>query len=132
MYLTVPKGTQHPLQKMSYTIEQIAKVCHDTNKSFCESTGDATQKSWEEAEEWQKQSARLGVDFAIQNPDAQASAQHDAWCADKWSDGWIYGPEKNAEIKQHPCLVPYHALPLDQRIKDHLFKAVVTSMLVTE
>ena len=45
-------------------IEQVAKVCHETNKAYCETVGDASQKSWNEAEEWQRQSAIKGVQFA--------------------------------------------------------------------
>lgn len=114
---------------MPYPVEQIAKICHETNKHFTRTIGDFTQHSWEEAEEWQRQSAIAGVKFALENPDAPASAQHDAWMKDKLKDGWKYGPEKDADKREHPCMVPYSALPLEQRTKDHLFKGVVRAML---
>lgn len=106
-------------------IEQIARVCHETNKAYCDTLGDHTQKSWDEAEEWQRQSAINGVHFAIANPTAPASSQHDAWLSDKERDGWKFGAVKDPAKKEHPCIVPYGDLPLEQRIKDHLFKAVV-------
>ena len=35
-------------------IKQIAKTCHEVNKAFCESIGDASQPSWNDAPQWQK------------------------------------------------------------------------------
>lgn len=110
-------------------IEQIARVCHETNKAYCETVGDHSQKHWDEAEEWQRQSAINGVRFAIDNSDAPASAQHEAWLIDKEKDGWKYGPIKDPAKKEHPCCVPYADLPIEQRIKDYLFKHVVRSFV---
>jgi hypothetical protein len=113
-------------------VEQVARVCHDTNKAYCETIGDHSQKSWEEAAEWQRQSAIKGVEFALANPDAPASAQHDAWLADKERDGWKLGPVKDEARKEHPCMVPYDQLPIEQRLKDHLFKAIVRAFVEAE
>ena len=110
------------------TIEQIAVVCHEANKAFCTVIGDNSQKSWAESEQWQRDSAIKGVEFAVMHPDAPASQQHDAWLADKAVNGWKYGPAKNATLKEHPCIVPYEKLPLNQQLKDHLFKAIVKSL----
>jgi hypothetical protein len=106
----------------------IAKVCHEANKAFCEANGDMSQKHWDEAEEWQRDSAIKGVKFAIDNPGALASAQHNAWMKDKVDAGWIYGPEKNADLKVHPCIVPFEELPVFQQKKDHMFKAIVNAL----
>jgi RyR domain len=46
----------------------------------------------------------------------------------KLADGWIYGVEKDAESKTHPCLLPYAELPVEQRRKDALFRAIVQSL----
>lgn len=108
--------------------EQIAEVCHEVNRAFCISIGDHDQKPWSEAEDWQRQSAIRGVEFAIQNPDAPPSAQHDAWLEDKKKDGWVFGLIKDPELKEHPCMVPYDKLPMEQRTKDYLFKAVVNTL----
>lgn len=113
-------------------IEQVARVCHETNRAYCESIGDNTQKSWEQAEEWQRQSAIKGVEFALANPTAPASAQHEAWLNDKAKDGWKYGTVKDATKKEHPCCVPYDELPVEQRIKDYLFKHVVAAFVQAE
>lgn len=110
------------------TIIDIAVICHQANKALCQQTGDRSQKDWAAAEEWQRASAIEGVRFAIKNPDAPASAQHDAWLNDKRSEGWVYGEVKNADKKTHPCIVAYDELPPEQQAKDHLFKAVVSAL----
>lgn len=108
--------------------EIIAQVCHEANRAWCEVNGDQSQKTWDEAEAWQRDSAIKGVRFAIDNPDAPDSAQHDAWSRDKFADGWVYGEVKDAAKKTHPCLVPFDALPPMQQAKDRLFRAIVKSL----
>lgn len=107
------------------TVEQIAQVCHEANKGYCAAIGDNSQKTWEEAEQWQRDSAIKGVLYFLTNPNAPESAQHDAWMADKVADGWVYGEVKDAQAKTHPCIVPFIELPLEQRLKDSLFQSVV-------
>lgn len=109
-------------------ITQIAFICHQANKEWCAINGDPTQKDWSEAENWQRISAIKGVEFALENPNAPASAQHEAWSTDKLADGWIYGKEKDATAKTHPCLVPFDQLPEFQQKKDKLFKAIVAAL----
>lgn len=113
-------------------IEQIAKICHETNRAYCESIGDASQKPWSAAEQWQRDSAIRGVTFTLGNPIASASAQHEAWLRDKLADGWKVGPVKDVARKEHPCCVPYEQLPHEQKLKDYLFKAVVQAFLQAE
>jgi hypothetical protein len=108
--------------------ESIAKVCHDANRAYCQAIGDNSQPAWEDAPEWQRNSAIKGVKFNITNPDAPASASHDSWLDVKRADGWKYGPVKDAEKKEHPCYVPYEELPVEQQKKDALFKAVVAAL----
>ena len=40
-----------------------------------------------------------------------AKNTHDVWAAGRISQGWTYGPTRNDQLKQHPCLVPYDELP---------------------
>jgi hypothetical protein len=107
---------------------EIARVCHEVNRALCEAYGDSSQKPWDEADQWQRDSAVKGVEYSIANPDAPPSAQHDAWMRDKDADGWCWGPVKDARTKEHPCMVPYEQLPVEQRAKDHLFRAVVRAL----
>jgi hypothetical protein len=110
------------------TTEQIARVCHEANRAYCETLNDTSQKPWDQAEQWQRESAIQGVEFKLGNHNAPASAQHDAWLADKTKDGWKYGPVKDAKKKEHPCCVPYADLPKDQQAKDALFQGIVNAL----
>jgi len=111
-------------------IKDIARVCHEANRTYCELIGDFTQVSWYAAPDWQKDSAIKGVLFIQSNPNAPSSASHDSWLQEKKINGWKYGPIKNVEKKEHPCFVPYDDLPLEQRRKDHLFGAICRALLI--
>lgn len=109
-------------------ILQIAMVCHQANKSWCEANEDYSQKNWEEAEDWQRQSAIKGVEFKLANPNAGHDAQHNAWLEDKVKDGWVYGDVKDTVAKTHPCIVPFDKLPEFQKKKDALFCSIVDAL----
>jgi len=109
-------------------IENIAKAAHELNKAYCESIGDNSQPSWDDAPEWQKSSAINGVKFHLDNPDASPSASHESWLKQKKEEGWKYGEVKNAETKEHPCFVPYERLPNEQKAKDYIFRQTIHSL----
>ena len=113
---------------MDFTVEQIAKVAHETNRALCEVVGDSSQKPWDESQQWQKDSAIAGVVAYKAGGGLTPEEQHQSWLTHKEKDGWVYGPIKDAVAKTHPCMVPYSQLPPEQRIKDHLFSAVVREM----
>lgn len=106
--------------------EVIAQMCHEVNRLWCIQTGDMSQKSWSQADQWQRDSALMGVEFALKG--ATPEQQHDAWCQDKLDAGWMWGPTKDPEKKKHPCLVGYDSLPSEQKTKDKLFVAIVTAL----
>ena len=112
-------------------IEQIASIAHETNRAYCESIGDASQPRWEDAPEWQRSSALKGVQFHLsahaKGETPSPSASHDSWLEEKRAEGWAYGPVKDPAKKEHPCVVPYGELPMEQRLKDYLFGAVVAA-----
>ena len=107
----------------------VASICHEVNRAWCEFQGDTSQPRWEDAPQWQVDSAIAGVLFVSANPDAGDSASHDSWSAQKVADGWVYGPVKDPVAKTHPCLVPFDDLPVDQQFKDRLFRTVVLTAL---
>jgi hypothetical protein len=111
-------------------IEQVAKLCHQANKAICETWGDNSQRDWEDAEQWQRDSAINGVKFRLDNPAATGKDQHDAWVADKLADGWVFGEIKDPVAKTHPCMVEYCQLPKHQQVKDGVFSAIVQAALV--
>ena len=110
-------------------VEKIAVVCHEVNRAYCEAMGDHSQLPWCYAPEWQKQSAISGVRFHLSNPCAGPEASHDEWMRQKIADGWKYGPEKNLEKKEHPCMVSFNELPKEQQAKDCIFRAIVHALL---
>lgn len=114
---------------MTLKIEHIAMVCHEVNRAYCASLGDQSQPVWKDAPEWQRNSAVKGVEFLIDNPNANPADSHGSWLIQKKVDGWTWGPVKDPEKKEHPCFLPYDQLPQEQRAKDHLFQAVVRAML---
>ena len=106
----------------------IAKVAHEINRAFCLAIGDTSQPTWEDAPDWQKNSAIAGVKIHMLNPDLTPQESHAAWLEHKVKDGWVYGPEKDSEKKTHPCVIAYEDLPLEQKAKDYLFKQVIHSL----
>ena len=75
-----------------------------------------------------KDSAVLGVKLHTNHPDAGPEASHESWMAQKIEDGWRYGPVKDPEKKEHPCIVPFSQLPAEQQAKDFIFRAVVHAL----
>ncbi len=110
-------------------VEVIARACHEVNRAYCQALGDDSQPSWNEAPEWQKESARVGVALHVNDPDASPAASHESWLAQKVAEGWVYGAVKNPEAKEHPCMVPFDELPAAQKAKDYIFRAVVHAMV---
>jgi hypothetical protein len=115
---------------MILRMEQIAKTCHEVNKVYCESIGDFTQVEWDEAPQWQKDSAIEGVRYLVSNIDATAEDIHENWMKAKKEDGWRFGIVKDADAKTHPCLIPYNFLSAEQRMKDTLFISIVRSFFL--
>lgn len=107
----------------------IAKICHEANRAYCQSIGDDSQPTWAEAPDWQKDSAIKGVTFHQANPDAGASGSHESWMAEKVADGWKHGSVKDPDARTHPCMVPFEDLPMEQQVKDHIFRSIVHAMI---
>jgi len=107
----------------NHIIEACARAAHEANRAYCLALGDTSQPPWEQAPDWQRESALAGVVEALAGNTPEQS--HEGWTRRKLAEGWTYGPVKDPEVKRHPCLVPYADLPPEQRAKDTLFLAVV-------
>lgn len=107
-------------------VDNLARICHEANRAFCETLGDKSQPTWETAPDWQKTSAKMGVTFHLSDT-RTPSDSHQAWWSQKKAEGWKWGETKNPDTKEHPCMVPYNELPLEQRFKDYLFHGIVNS-----
>ena len=108
-----------------FAYEDVAKICHEANKAYCVTIGDNTQPSWEDAPEWQKESAINGVRFHCLNENTTPADSHNSWLKEKTEQGWSWGEIKDAEKKEHPCFTAYENLPKSQQIKDYIFKNIV-------
>lgn len=108
------------------TKNDIARIAHEVNRAYCEALGDMSQPTWENTPDWQKLSALSGVEFHLSG-DYSPEASHENWMRQKLANGWIYGPTKFPELREHPCLVPFNDLPLSQQVKDFLFRGVVVA-----
>lgn len=118
-------------------VESIAAFVHEANRRWQGINGEEPSPPWEDAPEWQRESARKGVRFALEEArkpsprfleKSGAEQQHDAWLEEKLRAGWTYGPVKDASAKTHPCLLPYKSLPPWQRRKDIIFGALCDAL----
>ena len=50
--------------------------------------------------------------------EAIAENVHDVWAQGRLSEGWTYGPVRDDQKKQTPCLVPYSDLPESEKAYD--------------
>ncbi|AUX87047.1 hypothetical protein C3F34_14060 [Acinetobacter sp. ACNIH2] len=103
----------------------IAMMCHAINAAYCQSMGDDSQPTWDDAPEAHKQSLLAGVKMHLANPDATPEQSHESWYKVKEAEGWKYGEVKDLEKKEHPCFLPYAELPAEQKAKDYLFRTTV-------
>lgn len=110
------------------SILEIARICHQSNKAYCEQHGDNSQVDWDDAPAAIRNSAIREVEFRIANTNGGYSAQHESWLQDKIAAGWVYGEVKDAELKTHPCMVDWQDLPLYQQVKDRLFCSIVDAL----
>ena len=115
-------------------IDNIARICHEANRSYCLGLGDTSQPPWSEAPEWQKTSARNGVrkhidgPLILTRPGSGHEESHNSWMEEKLRAGWTYGATKDPDKKRHPCLLPYASLPPEERRKDVLFGAICNAL----
>ena len=43
---------------------------------------------------------------------------HEVWAQSRLDQGWILGDKRDDALKTHPCLVPYEALPEQEKDYD--------------
>jgi hypothetical protein len=113
-------------------VDDIARVCHEANRAMQINQADPTipvSPSWDELDAETRASATDGV-VAILDDGVTPEGSHENWCRFKREHGWVLGPVKDETKKEHPLLVPYSELPAEQRTKDALFHAIVTTLAV--
>lgn len=123
------KTHERPQPTKHFRIEDVARICHEANRIYCQTIGDNSQDVWWDAPQWQRDSAINGVRFKVDKPDSSPEESHENWLKVKEADGWKYGEVKDADLKTHPCFRPYGELPVEQRVKDSLFQNIVTAFM---
>jgi len=108
--------------------EEIGKVAHEVNRAYCQALGDDSQPLWKDAPDWQKDSVVKGVAFHLANPAAGPEHSHGEWLKEKIAAGWTRGEVKDPDKKEHPCVVSYDELPVEQKAKDYIFRAIVHAL----
>jgi hypothetical protein len=111
------------VHKQKISTNLVARVIHEANRVLQAQTGEEVSPPYDQAPHWQKDSTILGIHAALEGRTPEEL--HEGWCDIKRKDGWVYGKVKDAETKTHPCLVPYSELPAEQKVKDHMFSAIV-------
>lgn len=112
-------------------IEDIARICHEANRAYCLALGDDSHLPWADAPEAQRRSCIEGVQRHMVTP-MSPEESHNAWLEHKMRNGWKYGPVKDEMNLEHPCIMPYHLLPPEQRAKDYIFGAIVRTVLAID
>lgn len=104
---------------------RLVLAIHEANKEIQQQTGEYIPQLSEHL----TKSILDGVYFVLDNPNCTPEQQHNNWCYFKRADGWKYGPDKDFERKEHPCLVPYNELPEIQQRKDSVFRQTLDNFI---
>lgn len=113
------------VHKQKISTHLVARVIHEANRVLQAQTGEEVSPPYDEAPQSQKESTILGIHEALAGKTPKQL--HDSWCKHKRKAGWVYGPVKDETLKTHPCLIPYHGLPANQKVKDRMFYAIVNA-----
>jgi len=58
------------------------------------------------------------TDDILRLTEVLAENTHDVWARERMAQGWVFGPKRDDEKKQHPCLIPYKDLPDSEKQYD--------------
>ena len=109
-------------------IETCARAAHEVIRAYCIRMGNFSHASWDATPPELKALAKQSV-IGIITHDFNNEQSHAAWVVAKKASGWTYGPVKNPETKEHPCLVAWAQLPFEEQVKDDLWISTVKAMM---
>jgi hypothetical protein len=106
---------------------EIAAVCYAVNNAYRAAIGELTRITWGDLLPVDQESLIAGVKLAMKNTQTPEQ-QHNTWLDNKLADGWLFGKEEDLVGKKSPNMVPYIEISEIQKVKDHVFLAIVKSM----
>lgn len=59
-----------------------------------------------------------------------AKNTHESWAKQRISDGWKYGPNRNDDKKEHPCLIPYEELSEEEKEYDRITSTETIKLII--
>lgn len=114
---------------MALSVEKIAQVTHAANTAYQTVVPNPTvsvSPPWDLLKGHERESIVAGVVGILEGKTPEES--HQAWVDYKTAQGWRWGTVKDVNRLTHPNLVPYDSLPESEKVKDHLFSAIITAL----
>jgi hypothetical protein len=108
-------------------IKICARVAYEASRS-CALAVDSEDftRPWEEAGDWLQDNWQSGVARVLAGDCPEQ--RHRAFVEEMTQKGWKYGPETDAEKKEHPDLMPYADLPAERRLKNQVYVDVILAV----
>jgi hypothetical protein len=111
------------------TQQLAAKVNHEVMVALAHFYGDDPKVPWDKMTEDEKHHCFVGVKAITDNPKITPNEIHEVWMKERLAEGWRYGPVLDPVKKTSPCLTSYLELPDKDKMKDHIFIAIVKAFL---
>jgi hypothetical protein len=108
------------------TEEQIAKVCHEVNRAYCQALGDNSQPPWKNASALKKSNTLQAVRNYILSISAETEKSRASAEAQEIVESWVNGPEKYPDLGVTTRL---GVLPPELQAREDMFVAVVRAVL---
>lgn len=120
-------SSEQDVKQDPYTPQEMARVAHAVIRELQLVNGEPNvAPPWDEAHPDGEPADTSQVEYALNG--GTAAEQRQEWVRWKLSQGWTYGPVKDAARKTHPDLMPDDELPPRARVKDDAYIAVVRAL----
>jgi len=121
----VQEGEDLPHFKL---MQEIARVAHEGVCGLRQANGFGDCPPWEETTVEERQHAMQATITVIRHRSFDSEGLHEKYIAEMQDNGWTYGEAMDPQLKTSPMLVPFAALPIEQRQEDMVFRAIVLAL----